>query len=99
VVPAYKQKKPTETTHNLFVQDDSAWYLQHPERTYININEAAKVGDFDSLKSALQKGVHIDTRDKYYKTPLMTASLAGHFDMVKFLVEKGYCQTFCGRSL
>ncbi|XP_076442386.1 ankyrin repeat and EF-hand domain-containing protein 1-like isoform X2 [Babylonia areolata] len=71
------------------LQDDSAWYLQHPERSYVNINEAAKLGDFDSLKMALQKNVPIDTRDRYYKTALMTAAGAGHFEMVKYLVEQG----------
>ena len=47
------------------------------------------MGDFDSLKTALQRGVHIDTRDRFFKTPLMTASGAGHFEMVKYLVENG----------
>ncbi|KAK7103920.1 ankyrin repeat and EF-hand domain-containing protein 1-like isoform X2 [Littorina saxatilis] len=74
-------------THPL--QDDSAWYLKQPDRMYVNINEAAKMGDFDSLRKALLNGIHIDTRDKYYKTPLMSASAAGHFAMAKFLVEKG----------
>lgn len=74
-------------THPL--QDDSAWYLQHPERTYVNINDAAKMGDFDSLKNAFNRGVPIDTRDKYYKTPLMVASAAGHIKMVQFLLENG----------
>lgn len=71
------------------LQDDSAWYLQFPDRAYININEAAKMGDFDSLKSALARGVGIDTRDRFYKTPLMVASAVGHFEMVKYLVENG----------
>ncbi|KAK7490166.1 hypothetical protein BaRGS_00018511 [Batillaria attramentaria] len=74
-------------THPL--QDDSAWYLQFPDRAYVNINEAAKIGDFDSLKSALARGVSIDTRDRFYKTPLMVACAAGHIEMVKYLVENG----------
>lgn len=71
------------------LQDDSAWYLQHPEKTYMNINDAAKSGDFDSLKNAFQRGTHPDTRDKYYKTPLMVAAAAGNITMVKFLLEHG----------
>lgn len=73
----------------LYLQDDSAWYLQHPEKTYINLNEAVKDGDFDSLKTALQRGVHVDTRDKFFKTPLMTACAVGQFEMVKYLVDNG----------
>ena len=72
------------------LQDDSAWYLQQPERTYLNINDAAKSGDFDSMKNAFGRGLPADTRDKYYKTPLMVASAAGHITMVKFLIENGY---------
>jgi ankyrin repeat protein len=47
------------------------------------------MGDFDSLKTALNRGVPVDTRDRYFKTPLMTASATGHLAMVKYLVEKG----------
>ncbi|KAK6183722.1 hypothetical protein SNE40_011147 [Patella caerulea] len=74
-------------THPL--QDDSAWYLQHPDRTFININEAAKMGDYDSLKNAFSRGLPADTRDKYYKTPLMVACADGKLEMVKFLLLSG----------
>ncbi|XP_064602461.1 ankyrin repeat and EF-hand domain-containing protein 1-like isoform X2 [Liolophura sinensis] len=71
------------------LQDDSAWYMHQPQKSYMNLNEAAKMGDFDSLKGALQRGTPIDTRDKYYKTPLMVAASSGNLDMVKFLLENG----------
>ncbi|XP_033103431.1 ankyrin repeat and EF-hand domain-containing protein 1-like [Anneissia japonica] len=71
------------------IQDDSAWYLHTPDRTYININEAAKVSDFESLKIAYNKGRAIDTRDKYYKTPLMVACAQGNHAMAQFLVDRG----------
>lgn len=74
-------------THPL--QDDSAWYLKHPEKMYININDATKFGDFDSLKNAFQNGTSVDTRDKYYKTPLMIACANGNFEMAKFLLDNG----------
>ncbi|XP_052275632.1 ankyrin repeat and EF-hand domain-containing protein 1-like isoform X2 [Dreissena polymorpha] len=71
------------------LQDDSAWYLQHPEKTYLNINDAARSGDFDSLKNAFHRGISADTRDKYFKTPLMVAAAAGNLAMVNFLLENG----------
>ena len=71
------------------LQDDSAWYLQQPDKTYLNINDVAKHGDFDSLKDAFAKGAPVDVRDKYYKTPLMVACVYGNLDVAKFLVENG----------
>ena len=71
------------------LQDDSAWYLHHPEKTYDNINDAARNGDMDSLQKAIDKGTAVDTRDKYYKTPLMVACSVGNLKVVKFLLENG----------
>lgn len=71
------------------LQDDSAWYLQSPTKTYLNVIEAAKNRDFDSMKDAFAAGVPVDTRDKYYKTPLMAACAVGNIDVVKFLIERG----------
>jgi hypothetical protein len=50
------------------LQDDSAWYLQQPERMYLNITDATKNGDFDSLRNAFQRGSHVDTRDPFFCT-------------------------------
>ena len=41
------------------------------------------------MKDAFAQGVPVDTRDKFYKTPLMAACAVGNIDVVKFLVEKG----------
>lgn len=71
------------------MQDDSAWYLSHPEKTFINVNEAAKLGDFDSMRLAYMKGRNIDTRNKYYKTALMTACAQGNIQVVTFLLQNG----------
>ena len=64
-------------------------YLKHPDKTFVNMNEAAKFGDFDTLKSSLEKGVPVDVRDKYYKTPLMPACSQGNFRVASFLLENG----------
>ncbi|XP_002738132.1 ankyrin repeat and EF-hand domain-containing protein 1-like, partial [Saccoglossus kowalevskii] len=71
------------------IQDDSIWYLAPPEKAYMNINNAAKMGDVESLKRAFWEGRNVDTRDKYFKTPLMVACHYGNFEMVQFLVENG----------
>lgn len=71
------------------LQDDSGWYLHSPEKAYMNVNVASKHSDMETLKDAFCKGLHVDMRDKYYKTPLMIAAVNGNIDMVQFLVEKG----------
>lgn len=71
------------------IQDDSAWYMDQPDRVYCNVHQAVRDGDFDSLRIAIEKGSPVDVRDKYFKTPLMTAAAGGNTDMVKFLVERG----------
>lgn len=37
----------------------------------------------------LQNGTPVDTRDKYFKTPLMAAAAAGNFEITKYLLSLG----------
>ncbi|XP_010614311.1 ankyrin repeat and EF-hand domain-containing protein 1 isoform X2 [Fukomys damarensis] len=71
------------------MQDDSAWYIDEPGKTFSNINFITKAGDLASLKKAFESGIPVDMKDKYYKTPLMMACASGNIDVVKFLLEKG----------
>ncbi|XP_041468862.1 ankyrin repeat and EF-hand domain-containing protein 1-like [Lytechinus variegatus] len=71
------------------IQDDSAWYLSHPDKTYINVNDAAKMGDIDSLRQAYIHGRSVDVRDKYFKTALMIACGQGNLEISKFLIDNG----------
>ncbi|KAK0047251.1 ankyrin repeat and EF-hand domain-containing protein 1 [Biomphalaria pfeifferi] len=71
------------------LQDDSAWYIEAPRKSYVNINDAVKNGDIASLKDAFKQGVPVDIRDKFYKTPLMVACFISNIDLVRFLLENG----------
>jgi len=72
------------------LQDDSGWYLHHPERTYMRLNDAAKHNDLDSMTGVFERNkALVDTKDKFYKTPLMIACLHGNLQVTKFLVENG----------
>ena len=73
---------------HLFV-DDSAWYLAHPDHQYVQMYEAIRHGDLESLLSALAEGIPVDCRDKYNKTPLMVACAHARPEMVKFFLERG----------
>ncbi|XP_072362458.1 ankyrin repeat and EF-hand domain containing 1a isoform X2 [Scyliorhinus torazame] len=69
------------------LQDDSAWYLEKPEKVYTNINYAAKAEDMQSLKKAFFQGVPVNIHDKFFTTPLMAACADGNFTLAKYLVE------------
>ncbi|NWU96962.1 ANKE1 protein, partial [Upupa epops] len=71
------------------MHDDRAWYIDQPRKTYMNINYLVRAGDLLSLQKAFDKGVPVDVRDKYYKTPLMAACASGKIDVVQYLLEKG----------
>ncbi|KAK2141624.1 hypothetical protein NP493_5178g00002 [Ridgeia piscesae] len=60
------------------------------ERTYTRLNDAAKHNDLDSMTGVFEKNkALVDTKDKFYKTPLMIACLHGNLQVTKFLVENG----------
>ena len=71
------------------LEDDSPWYLKHPERTFVHLSDAANRGDLHTLLDAFKKGLSPDMRDKYYKTPLMVAASHGDLKTSKFLIECG----------
>uniref|UniRef100_H2YH15 Uncharacterized protein n=1 Tax=Ciona savignyi TaxID=51511 RepID=H2YH15_CIOSA len=71
------------------LQDDSAWYLQEPEKLYMNISDAVKLNDIESLKKAFAMGTDVDTRDKYFKTPLMIACAEGNLELTKYFLSQG----------
>ncbi|KFV02286.1 Ankyrin repeat and EF-hand domain-containing protein 1 [Tauraco erythrolophus] len=71
------------------VHDDRAWYIEEPRKTYMNINYLVRAGDILSLQKAFEEGVPVDTKDKYYKTPLMAACASGNIVVVQYLLEKG----------
>ncbi|TNN07422.1 Ankyrin repeat and EF-hand domain-containing protein isoform 2 [Schistosoma japonicum] len=71
------------------LQDDSVWYLDTPKRQYISFHAAALHNDMDSIRLALSEGYNIDTRDKFYKTPLMIAAHHGNLDTAIELIKLG----------
>nr|XP_015803847.2 ankyrin repeat and EF-hand domain-containing protein 1a isoform X1 [Nothobranchius furzeri]XP_015803849.2 ankyrin repeat and EF-hand domain-containing protein 1a isoform X1 [Nothobranchius furzeri] len=71
------------------LMNDSGWYMETPEKTYVNINFCVRRGDFASLDLAFSKEVPVDVQDEYYKTPLMVACSIGNIEMVQYLLRRG----------
>ncbi|TRY99825.1 hypothetical protein DNTS_014885 [Danionella cerebrum] len=71
------------------IEDDTAWYIEEPEKIYINMNYCVKTGDIESLRLALGQKVPVDVKDRFYKTPLMAACTSGNYEMAKLLLDHG----------
>ncbi len=46
-------------------------------------------GDKNTLLDAFKRGIPVDIRDKYFKTPLMIAAAKGDLETCKFLLTCG----------
>lgn len=71
------------------IEDDSAWYIDEPEKVYVDINHCAKTGDLESLDLAFSQGVPVDVKDRFYKTPLMVACSSGNYEVAQYLLSRG----------
>ncbi|KAJ8410301.1 hypothetical protein AAFF_G00202820 [Aldrovandia affinis] len=71
------------------IEDDSAWYIDEPQRIYVNINHCVKTGELPSLRLAFSQQVPVDVKDRFYKTPLMTACASANYEMARFLIGLG----------
>ncbi|KAK5129066.1 hypothetical protein LTR85_000399 [Meristemomyces frigidus] len=51
--------------------------------------EACRRGDLKVIQEQIGKGININARDEYDYTPLILASLCGHYEVVQMLLEQG----------
>lgn len=58
-------------------------------RNSVPMVEAAFDGEFDTVKSFLDKGYHVESMDARKHTSLSEAASQGHMDLVQFLLEIG----------
>jgi ankyrin repeat/BTB/POZ domain-containing protein 1 len=64
--------------------------------------EACRRGDLRRCQEMISSGVNINGKDKFDYTPLIVASLCGHFELVRLLLESGALaerNTFQGERL
>ncbi|XP_075940723.1 ankyrin repeat and EF-hand domain-containing protein 1 [Anarhichas minor] len=77
------------------LMNDSGWYVEKPEKVYVNVNYCVKSGDLESLDLALNQGVPVDVQDQFYKTPLMVACSSGNYEVAQYLLSRGADVNVC----
>lgn len=50
---------------------------------------AIRSGDLEQVRSLIEAGIDIDSRDRHGQTALMVASARGHAEIVRLLLERG----------
>ncbi|KAL8716148.1 MAG: hypothetical protein Q9220_000053 [cf. Caloplaca sp. 1 TL-2023] len=56
---------------------------------FIRLCEACRRGDLKSCQETITQGANINARDRFDYTPLILASLCGHYEVVQLLLETG----------
>lgn len=82
-VAPYRQKEQGNDRRYIYTQTESS---EPP----LSLQEAAAVGDVNSVRSLLAKGVGADSwDDNFKKTGLQRAAMNGHKEVVALLLDKG----------
>ncbi|KAG9247433.1 hypothetical protein BJ878DRAFT_414879 [Calycina marina] len=82
----YQLKEEHRLIKDGVLKDDSP--LDKSEE-FGNLCYACRVGDLKSCQEAIATGVNINARDSFDNTPLILASLCGHYEVVQLLLESG----------
>ncbi|EAW08840.1 ankyrin repeat and BTB/POZ domain protein [Aspergillus clavatus NRRL 1] len=68
------------------IKDDNPLDLSEPFR---ELCEACRKGDLKICQEKITEGVNVNARDPYDYTPLILASLCGHYEVARLLLESG----------
>jgi ankyrin repeat and BTB/POZ domain-containing protein 1 len=81
-----KLKEEKELMSRGLLRDDNPLDLSSAFDEFL---EACRRGDLRRCQELISAGVNINGKDKFDYTPLIIASLCGHFELVRLLLESG----------
>ncbi|KAH7116925.1 hypothetical protein B0J11DRAFT_494453 [Dendryphion nanum] len=68
------------------IKDDSPLDLSDNFRMFC---EGCRRGDLSVVQSMISKGINVNAKDQFDYTPLILASLCGHYEVIRLLLENG----------
>ncbi|KAL3232963.1 Uncharacterized protein RNJ44_04879 [Nakaseomyces bracarensis] len=63
--------------------------VQIPDRRFTELCMACRTGDIENVDRLISMGLNVNNVDEYDNSPLFLASLCGHEEVVKLLLERG----------
>ncbi|OQE17982.1 hypothetical protein PENSTE_c019G05330 [Penicillium steckii] len=82
-ISLHNEKKLIQEGH---IKDDNPLDLSEPFR---DLCSACRKGDLKVCQEKITEGVNVNARDLYDYTPLILASLCGHYEVARLLLESG----------
>lgn len=90
VLKKYELEAKLKDEHQLIEQgilrDENPLDLSTDFSTFL---DACRKGDLKTCQELISDGININGKDAYDYTPLIIASLCGHFELVQLLLESG----------
>ncbi|KAK4453376.1 hypothetical protein QBC34DRAFT_482704 [Podospora aff. communis PSN243] len=90
VLPKHELEAKLKDDHQLI--SSGVLRNEHPFDTSDEFKQfmyACRLGDLKRCQELISAGVHINAKDEFDYTPLIIASLCGHYELVQLLLEQG----------
>ncbi|CAN6645702.1 hypothetical protein TRVA0_021S01046 [Trichomonascus vanleenenianus] len=88
LIKRYLNEKTQESSLHDTIRVDEIKDPEYRER-FVELCQACRSGDLEQVEKLVSFGAHLNAIDEFDYSPLILASLCGHLEVVKYLLEKG----------